>query len=236
MFLLLLFLYSQYSLFLSSPEVQESSGGLCYRNYYKSEHVLPEPLERAIETLKLYDQDAISLSKILSGEKQLIKNDSLLTAFLSSGVFDSCCDPYEPAEELEETRKAQRKETEVYLVGRLKLSQNYNSTIIHLERDWTSNCNNQSEVILLNTKGPKILSMVRVTMQDFGSTIEGYTTIGKGNVFSYEDRPYYEDIDISREALIASKAQKELLELTMNYADFRVNKYGFVEVIKKGKI
>ena len=211
---------------------QEQDSGLRYQNFKTQSIALPEELNREIEALKKYDHSIFAYGSILIRDSLLSPTESIIPA----GLFDGCCGSYEPAEDLRKIREASKQETKYYLAGKVPYSPNFSSVLILAERYWTSNCENEKEVLLLNMKEGRVLSLVRLGMVDLGRTIAGMTKLKKDKTFFYEDDPFPSDTDVSIEALKAAKANKEFLEFTINYATFRIKSSGYIEVISKGKI
>jgi len=213
-------------------EISNVKSGLCYQNFKTQTIDLPKGLNQEIEALKIYDHSRFANGSILIRDSLLSPTESIIPI----GLFDGCCESYEPAEDLRKIREESKQETKYYLAGKVPYSPNFTSVLILAERHWTSNCENEKEVLLLNTKDGKMLSLVRIGVVDFGRTIAGMTRLKKNRIFYYEDTPFLSDIDVSVEALKAAKANKELLEFTINYATFRINNSGYIEVISKGKV
>ena len=226
-----------------SPQPQvDSIGELRYLNFKKKHVSLPNSLEQALREQRVYEDSLLAAGSVHLIEKLVLKHDSLMSRAGNTGLFDTFCDPYEPAMDLNITGQPYERAT-VSLLGRIPYSRHFTTSVVHIEYDVRSNCDNKVVVLLLNTKGSRILSMVRVAQADFQRTRLAYTSLTQSHLFSYENEPQ-DHVHIDREGLKALKAMgretanplDDMLDFIIYYTTFRITKEGFIEVVEKGKV
>ena len=241
--ILLLSLFFQFSSWFAPLAEPEENGGFQFNNYKKSYVKMPKGLEQAVEGLGVYEYNIISGAMANLSEKKFIDDDGLLTNVGNTGIFDTLCDPYEPATDLNVTGQHFDR-VKITLVAKIHYSTNFTTTVVFVEYDVMSYCDNKFVTLLLNTKGNRILSLARVAMHDFQKSRLGYTRLTQDHTFYYEDEPYSEDVEISREGMKVLKAdgkktpekQDVWADYIINYATFRINKDGYIDVVEKGWI
>ncbi|GAB3538852.1 hypothetical protein GCM10027443_34580 [Pontibacter brevis] len=240
--ILLLSLLFQFSSWFAPLAAPEENGGFQFNNFKKNYVKMPKGLEQAVEGLGVYEHNMISGAMANLSEKEFIDEDSLLTNVGNKGIFDAFCDPYEPATDFSAGQHYDR--VKITLCGKIPYSTNFTTTVVLVEYDVMSYCDNKFVILLLNTKGNRILSLARVAMHDFQKRRLGYTRLTKAHTFYYKDEPYSGDVKIDRQGLEILKTkgkrtpekQDDWADYIINYAKFRISKDGYIEVVEKGKI
>ncbi|WP_162056179.1 hypothetical protein [Pontibacter pamirensis] len=240
--LLLLSLFFKFISWFAPLAEPEENRGFQFNNYKKSYVKMPEGMEQAVEGMGVYEHAMLTISMANLGEKEFIDEDSLLTNIGNTGIFDAFCDPYEPATDFGAGQHFDR--VKITLVGKIPYSTNFTTTVVFVEYDVMSYCDNKFVTLLLNTKGNRILSLARVALHDFQKSRLGNTRLTQDHTFYYEDEPYYEDVVISREGMKVLKAdgkkkpekQDVWADYIINYATFRIDKDGYIVVVEKGWI
>lgn len=227
-----------------SPQPQvDRIGELRYVNFKKKHVSMSNSLEQAIREQGVYGDSVIGAGSVQLIEKLVPVNDSLMSRAGNTGLFDTFCDPYEPAMDFNATGQPYDR-AKVSLLGRIPNSRHFTTSVVHIEYDVRSNCDNKVVVLLLNTKGNRILSMARVALVDFQRTRLAHTSLTQSHLFSYENAPYEDHMHIDREGLKVLKAMgretvdpsDDWLDYIIYYTTFRITKEGFIEVVEKGKV
>lgn len=240
--LLFLSLFFQFSSLFTPYAEAESHGGFQFSNYKKRYVDMPKGLEQAVKGLGVYDHTLLSGAMAEIAEKKSIDADSLLTNARNTGIFDNFCDAYEPAVDLNPSGHNYDK-VKITLAGKIPYSTNFTTTVVLVEYDVRSYCDNKFVLLLLNSRGSRVLSLARVAVGDFGDSRVGYTRLTQGQTFYYQDKPSsHVEIDIEGLKILKAKGkrtpekQDDWADYVINHATFRIDKDGYIEVVEKGKV
>jgi hypothetical protein len=223
-------LITLFSLFLvgcnamGNPFINRDS--LLFENYYQNGIKLPK--ECLLDRGNIYFNDNLLVNrKILlqtQGEKiigtlfDVLCNLDIINRWNS--YKDSDINPY--SYKREEFVEKMKKELDLFYLGKLKLSNNFNSYLIVVSTGITNNYNVIKTVFLINETNNKIVSITRMSQYTLfdGDGYHIYTEMSKKGIFMQKGEQFSSDVILPKEMR---------LEQANTSIKFIYNKKGFLE-------
>ncbi len=180
---------------------------LLFENYYQCNIILPIDLKLSDKTIYCIDSVIINKEKILQSQKDQITgelNDILCNLDLINQWYafkQSDINPY--SEKYEDFVKKRKQELELYYLGKLKLSSNFNSYLILVSNRKNDEYNNIKTVFLINVADQKLASITRMSSYTYfeGECNYIYTKVSVKGVFMQKEKKVSSDVILPKDVL-----------------------------------